>query len=339
MMLLKLPGHEKDLGGGFRVSRLLPSFARRTVGPFVFMDHFGPITLEPDMHTDVRPHPHIGLATVTYLFDGAIMHRDSLGSVQRIAPGAINWMSAGRGIVHSERRPEDLRAVSHDLHGLQLWVGLPQLLEESAPTFAHTPAADLAPFVHQGADVSVLVGEAFGHSSPVQAASPTLFLALRLKAGKSFALPVLAPEAAVYPVDAGITVDGTALGVHTLGFLQNAEGCRLAAARDCTVVIIGGAPLEGPRQLLWNFVSSSKARLRQAAEDWREQRMAMVPGDSEFIPLPTNLPWPSTATQPHDEPDPARRDRHAPRSSTAEIFEASDPSCCCAPAVRNRHCR
>jgi hypothetical protein len=271
---------------------LLPAFARRAVGPFVFMDHFGPITLGPDMNTDVRPHPHIGLATVTYLFDGSIMHRDSLGSVQRIAPGAVNWMSAGRGVVHSERRPDDLRGVSHDLHGLQLWVGLPQSLEESAPTFTHTPAADLASFAHQGAEVSVLVGAAFGRTSPVKAASPTLFLVLRLKAGTSFDLPSLAAESAVYPIDADITVDGTALGVHTLGFLQDAGGCRLEATTDCTVVIIGGAPLEGPRLLLWNFVSSSKARLRQAAEDWREQRMAMVPGDSELIPLPANLPLP-----------------------------------------------
>ncbi len=289
-MLLKLPGHEKDLGGGFRVSRLLPAFARRAVGPFVFMDHFGPINLAPGMNTDVRPHPHIGLATVTYLFEGAIMHRDSLGSTQRIEPGAINWMSAGRGIVHSERAPEDLRAVSHALHGLQLWVGLPQSLEDSAPTFTHTPGGQLLPFLHQGTEVRVLVGEAFGRSSPVRAASPTLFVAIRLKAGTVFALPALAPESAIYPIDADITVDGTALAVHTLGVLQEAGGCRLEAASDCTVVIIGGAPLDGPRFLLWNFVSSEKSRLRQAAEDWREQRMGSVPGDAEFIPLPANLP-------------------------------------------------
>jgi hypothetical protein len=291
-MLLKLPGHEKDLGGGFFVSRLLPSFARRTVGPFVFMDHFGPINLEPGMNTDVRPHPHIGLATVTYLFTGAIMHRDSLGSTQRIEPGAINWMSAGRGIVHSERAPEDLRTVSHDLHGLQLWVGLPQSLEESAPTFTHTSADELQPFFHQGAEVRVLVGEAFGRGSPVKAASPTLFVALRLTADSTFDLPSLAPESAIYPVDADITVDGTALAVHTLGFVQDAADSRLAAANDCTVVIIGGAPLDGPRFLLWNFVSSTKSRLQQAVEDWREQRMGAVPGDAEFIPLPANLPVP-----------------------------------------------
>jgi redox-sensitive bicupin YhaK (pirin superfamily) len=291
-VLLKLPGQEKDLGGGFRVNRLLPSFARRTVGPFVFMDHFGPITFEPGMKIDVRPHPHIGLATVTYLFDGAIMHRDSLGSVQRIEPGAINWMSAGGGIVHSERTPEDLRAARHGVHGLQLWVGLPQSLEESAPTFTHTPATQLSPFHHQGAEVRVLVGEAFGRSSPVRAASPTLFVGLQLKAGTSFTLPSLAPESAVYPIDCDITVDGTALAVHTLGMLQDADGCRLKTPKDCTVVVIGGAALDGPRFLLWNFVSSAKSRLQRAAEDWREQRMGVVPGDAEFITLPTNLPIP-----------------------------------------------
>ncbi|HTV79236.1 MAG TPA: pirin family protein [Steroidobacteraceae bacterium] len=288
--MLKLPGHEKDLGGGLRVSRLLPSFGRRTIGPFVFMDHFGPLIVAPQMNIDVRPHPHIGLATVTYLFDGAIMHRDSLGSAQRIAPGAINWMSAGGGIVHSERTPEDLRAVSHALHGLQLWVGLPQALEESAPRFTHASAEELAAFPMESAEIRVLVGEAFGHASPVEAASPTLFLSLRLRARKPFRLPVLAAEMAVYPVEHDIRVEGTALGVHTLGVLPNTQGHRLDCAEDCTVVVIGGAPLEGPRFLLWNFVSSSKARLRQAAEDWQEQRMPTVAGDPERIPLPRNLP-------------------------------------------------
>jgi len=291
-VLLRLPGHEKDLGGGLRVSRLLPAVARRTVGPFVFLDHFGPIVFSPGMNTDVRPHPHIGLATVTYLFDGAIMHRDSLGSVQRIEPGAINWMSAGRGIVHSERTPEDLRDVRHGVHGLQLWVGLPQSLEEGAPGFAHTPAQHLPPFSHQDAEVRVLVGEAFGRSSPVKAASPTLFVALRLKAGTAFALPMLAPELAVYPVDQEITVDDAPLAVHTLGVVENAAGCTLRAGADTTVALIGGAPLDGPRFLLWNFVASTKSLLRRAAEDWQAQRIGTVPGDSEFIPLPQDLALP-----------------------------------------------
>jgi redox-sensitive bicupin YhaK (pirin superfamily) len=289
-MLLKLPGHDKDLGGGLRVSRLLPALARSTVGPFVFLDHFGPIDLEPGMNTDVRPHPHIGLATVTYLFEGAMMHRDSLGSVQRIEPGAINWMNAGRGIVHSERTPSDLRSVRHRLHGLQLWVGLPLAMEEIEPTFAHTPAGQLAAFTDQGAELRLLIGEGFGRCSPVKAASPTLFLSVRLNAHVPFVLPALAPELAIYPLSDGVMVDGSPLAVHTLGVLESGQGCRLEAALDCTVVVIGGAPFEGRRFLLWNFVSSTKARLQRAAEDWRAQRMGAVPGDAEFIPLPENLP-------------------------------------------------
>ena len=289
-MLLKLPGHDKDLGGGLRVSRLLPALARRTVGPFVFLDHFGPLDFEPGMNTDVRPHPHIGLATVTYLIEGAMVHRDSLGSVQRIEPGAINWMSAGRGIVHSERTPPDLRALDHRLHGLQLWVGLPQALEESEPTFAHTPAAQLAAFTEQGAEVRLLVGEAFGRRSPVKAASPTIFLSVRLNPRATFVLPALASELAIYPISGDLSVDGAPLAVHTLGVLENGQGCRLDSPIACTAVIIGGAPLDGPRFLLWNFVSSTKSRLQRAAEDWRAQRMGAVAGETEFIPLPENLP-------------------------------------------------
>ena len=289
-MLLKLPGHEKDLGGGMRVSRLLPALARRTVGPFVFLDHFGPIDFTPGMNTDVRPHPHIGLATVTYLFEGSMLHRDSLGSVQRIEPGAINWMSAGDGIVHSERTPPDLRTLPHRIHGLQLWVGLPQALEDSEPSFAHTPAEQLAAFAAEDAEVRLLVGEAFGRRSPVRASSPTIFIALKLRARTPFVLPALAPELAVYPIGSSITVDGSPLAVHTLGVLEDGHGCRLEAGEDCTVAVIGGAPLDGPRFLLWNFVASSKARLQRAADDWRAQRFGAVPEETEFIPLPENLP-------------------------------------------------
>ena len=289
-MVLTLSGHEKDLGGGLKVRRLLPSLTRRTVGPFVFLDHFGPIDFQPGMNTDVRPHPHIGLATVTYLFEGALVHRDSLGSVQRIEPGAINWMSAGRGIVHSERTAPDLRTRPHRMHGLQLWVGLPRELEESEPAFAHTPADHLTPFVDQDTEVRLLAGEAFGRRSPVKHASPTIFLVLQLKARTPFLLPALAPELAVYPLGSGATIDGTALAVRTMGVLEEGRGCRLEAAEDCTVVIIGGAALDGPRFLLWNFVSSTKARLQRAAQDWRAQRFGQVPGETEFIPLPENLP-------------------------------------------------
>jgi len=289
-MLLKLTGHEKDLGGGLKVTRLLPAFERRTVGPFVFLDHFGPLDLEPGMNIDVRPHPHIGLATVTYLFEGAFVHHDSLGSVQRIAPGAINWMSAGRGIVHSERTPPELRTVRHRMHGIQLWVGLPQALEDSAPSFAHTPAEPLAPFQARDAEVRLLVGEAFGRCSPVTSASPTVFLTLRLRANKSFELPALTTELAVYPIDCAVTIDGSSLAIHTMAVLETGQGCRLEANADCTVVVIGGAPLDGPRYLLWNFVSSSKSRLQVAADDWKLQRFETIPGETEFIPLPENLP-------------------------------------------------
>ncbi len=289
-MLLKLAGHEKDLGGGLKVSRLLPALVRRSVGPFVFLDHFGPLDFEPGMKTDVRPHPHIGLATVSYLFEGALLHRDSLGSVQRIEPGAINWMSAGRGIVHSERTPPDLQTVPHRVHGLQLWVGLPQALEDSDPSFAHTPAEQLAPFMAQDAEVRLLVGEAFGRRSPVKASSPTIFLILRLKAHAPFVLPALAPELALYPLDGDVSIDGAPLALRTLGVLEDGQGCRLEASEDCRVVVIGGAPLDGPRFLLWNFVASNRARLQRAADDWRAQRFGAVPGETEFIPLPPNLP-------------------------------------------------
>jgi hypothetical protein len=289
-MLLKLAGHAKDLGGGLRVSRLLPALTRRTVGPFVFLDHFGPIDFVPGMNIDVRPHPHIGLATVTYLFEGSLVHRDSLGSVQCIEPGAINWMSAGRGIVHSERTPAELRTQPHRVHGLQLWVGLPQALEDSEATFTHTPAEQLAPFMAQDTEVRLLVGEGFGHRSPVKSASPTIFLTLQLKAHTPFVLPRLAPEVAVYPLGNGLTVDGSPLPPHHLGVPEDGQGCRLETPDDCTVVVIGGAPLDGPRFLVWNFVSSTKARLQRAADDWRSQRLGVVPGETEFIPLPENLP-------------------------------------------------
>jgi redox-sensitive bicupin YhaK (pirin superfamily) len=288
-MLLKLAGHEKNLGGGLKVNRLLPALQRRTVGPFVFLDHFGPLDLEPRTNTDVRPHPHIGLATVTYLFEGSLVHRDSLGSVQHIEPGAINWMSAGRGIVHSERTPPELRALRHGMHGLQLWVGLPQALEDSEPSFAHTPAAQLAPFLAQDSEVRLLVGEAFGRHSPVMSASPTIFLVLRLRANTPFVLPALAAELAVYPIGNGVTIDGSPLAVRTMAVLEDGQGCGLEASDECTVVVIGGAPLDGPRYLFWNFVASTKARLQRAADDWSAQRFGRIPGETEFIPLPENL--------------------------------------------------
>jgi redox-sensitive bicupin YhaK (pirin superfamily) len=286
----RLAGHEKDLGGGFLVRRLLPSPQQRSVGPFIFFDHFGPALERPDVNHDVRPHPHIGLATVTYLFEGAMMHRDSLGSEQLIEPGAINWMTAGRGIVHSERRPAHLRRKRYVNHGLQLWTALPREHEEDEPAFSHTPASAIARVRIDDAQVRVLVGQAFGARSPVPALSETLYLDVELPAGARLELPPLASELALYPVTGDVLVDGEALAERTMGVLQRAT-VLLQAAAPVRLVVIGGAPLDAPRHLWWNFVSSRRERIVQAGADWAAQRMGKVAGDEEFIPLPPT-PYP-----------------------------------------------
>ncbi len=287
MALLQLTGHEKDLGGGFIVRRLLPAAQRRSVGPFIFFDHFGPATVRPQDNHDVRPHPHIGLATVTYLFDGAMMHRDSLGTGQVIEPGAINWMTAGRGIAHSERRPAALAQNTYTNHGLQLWAALPRDAEEAEPAFSHTAAADIPELTLGGATVRVLIGQAYGVRSPVATFSDTLYLDVQLPAGAQLELPALAPEMALYAVNATVHVNTTALPARSMAVLE-AESPALLTALDAPVrlVVIGGAALDGPRHMWWNFVSSRKERVLQAADDWAAGRFAPVPGESEFIPLP-----------------------------------------------------
>ena len=283
-----LRAHQKDLGGGFVVRRLLPAAQHQAVGPFVFFDHFGPITAGPDDNHDVRAHPHIGLATVTYLFEGAMAHRDSTGVVQRIEPGAINWMSAGRGIVHSERTPQDLRGKARRSHGLQLWAALPAADEEMAPSFAHTPAAELPQLELGGALVRVLIGSAFGATSPVAVRSPTLYLDITLNAGDAFPLP-LAAQRALYVVDGAVEIDGLTVPPFTMVLLAADDEPLLSASAASRVVLIGGDPL-GQRHIWWNFVSSSKERIVQAADDWAAGRFASVPGETEFIPLPERRP-------------------------------------------------
>jgi redox-sensitive bicupin YhaK (pirin superfamily) len=280
---LILKPHAKDLGGGFLIRRLLPAVQRQAVGPFLFFDHFGPISAGPGDNHDVRPHPHIGLATVTYLFEGAMEHRDSTGVVQRIEPGAINWMTAGRGIVHSERTPADQRSVPRRSHGLQLWAALPAADEEVPPSFVHTPAAAIPELEVGGARLRVLIGEAFGAASPVAVRSPTLYLDIALSAGDAFPLPPA--EERVYVVQGQATLDGQPLPEHHMAVLDAGSEPMLAADADSRVVLIGGAPL-GHRHLWWNFVSSRKERIVQAADDWAAQRFPAVPGESEFIPLP-----------------------------------------------------
>ncbi len=285
---LSLAPHARDLGGGFTVRRLLPAAERQAVGPFLFFDHFGPVRAGPADHHDVRPHPHIGLATVTYLFEGAMMHRDSTGAVQRIEPGAINWMTAGRGIVHSERTPEDLRGRERTSHGLQLWCALPAADEELAPSFAHTPAEALPVLEAGGARVRVLVGEAFGARSPVAVRSPTLYLDIELAAGDAFPLPP-AEERALYGVGGRFEIDGEPCEPHRLLVLRAGSEPMLAATEPARVVLVGGAPL-GHRFLWWNFVASRKERLLQAGDDWAAGRFPAVPGETEFIPLPERRP-------------------------------------------------
>ena len=286
---LQLTGHHKDLGGGFVVRRLLPSAARQSVGPFLFFDHFGPVTEEPGLNRDVRPHPHIGLATVTYLFDGAIMHRDNLGSVQEITPGAINWMTAGHGIVHSERRPERLQNAQYVNHGIQLWVALPQAHEATMPSFVHTPASAIPEVDLPGAVVRVLVGSAFGQTSPVATLAPTLYLEVRLAPGARLELPALAEETAIYTVDAPLQVDGQTVAVQTLAVLEPGQPVQLASLDGGRYMVLGGAS-QGYRHIWWNFVASDNARIDDAAERWRRMEattgMGQVQGETEFIPVP-----------------------------------------------------
>ena len=281
----------KDLGGGFMVRRLLPALGRQAVGPFVFFDHFGPVTTRPGDNHDVRPHPHIGLATVTYLFAGAMVHRDSLGCVQRIEPGAVNWMTSGRGIVHSERAPEDLRDSTYEVHGLQLWAALPVEHEESLPAFHHV-AADAIPVVTlPGLRVRVLLGEAFGARSPVPTFAPTLYLDVEADAGSTLIVAgndTKAPdfELAVYSVERPLLVDDAPVPPFTMGVLAPGSPCAITAAERGRYAVIGGAPLDGARFIWWNFVSSRKERIEQAKADWSAQRMGEIPGEHEWIPLP-----------------------------------------------------
>jgi redox-sensitive bicupin YhaK (pirin superfamily) len=285
-----LTAHTKDLGGGFTVRRLLPAARQRSVGPFIFFDHFGPVTEQPTDNHDVRPHPHIGLATVTYLFDGAMMHRDSLGTVQQIEPGAINWMTAGKGIAHSERRPDAMKAAPYINHGLQLWAALPRDFEETEPAFAHTPAHAIPQVEADGATVRVLIGQALGHTSPVATFAPTLYLDVRLAPEGRLQLPPLAQEMAVYLVQGALRLNAEAVPTHGMAVVAEGAGLDLAATgpEGARLVVIGGDALDGPRHMWWNFVSSRKERIVQAAADWEAGRFTPVPGETEFIPLPVH---------------------------------------------------
>ena len=272
--------------GGFLVRRALPAAGRRTVGPFVFLDEMGPGRFVPGEGLDVRPHPHIGLATVTYLFDGAIVHRDSLGSLKTIRPGAVNWMSAGRGIAHSERTGAEERQSGGTLAGLQLWAALPKSEEESDPHFASHGAEALPVIEAPGASVRVVVGSFLGATSPVATPWDTLFADATLAAGTSLPVDAAAEERAIYLVEGTIEIAGDRFEPGRLLVLRPGDAITVSAVTPARLVVLGGATLDGPRHLWWNFVSSSKERIEDAKRDWKAGRFAAVPGESEFIPLP-----------------------------------------------------
>ena len=274
----------RDLGG-FTVRRTLPDKRRQRVGPFIFFDHLGPAEFQPGTGVDVRAHPHIGLATITYLFEGEILHRDSLGCVQPIRPGAVNWMTAGRGIVHSERTTEAVLASGQRVHGLQTWVALPLDAEETEPTFQHYPAGDIPAVSIDGADIRVVLGTAFGVSSPVATRSETLYVEVNLEPGQSVALPD-AEELAVYVVEGSVAINREFVDAGVLAILQSGSSGKVSARTQAKIMFAGGDALEGERIIWWNFVSSSRERLERAKEDWRMQRFDTVPGETDFVPLP-----------------------------------------------------
>lgn len=284
----------RDLGDGFEVRRALPSVRRRMVGPFIFFDQMGPAVFRSGHGLDVRPHPHIGLATVTYLFEGEILHRDSLGTVQSIRPGAVNWMVAGRGIAHSERTPPELRPTGGRLFGIQIWVAVPKEKEETAPSFAHTPAEALPVMEDGGARVRLIAGSAFGARSPVGTLSELFYADVALTAGARLPVSPSHEERAVYVVDGAVELGGQTYAAGQLLVLRPRVDVLLAATAPAgaRVLLFGGEPMDGPRHIWWNFVSSSRERIEQAKEDWKAGRMGPVPGETEFIPLPDPEPAP-----------------------------------------------
>jgi redox-sensitive bicupin YhaK (pirin superfamily) len=276
----------RDLGDGFAVRRALPHGKRQMVGPFIFFDHFGPVQFVSGQGMDVRPHPHIGLATVTYLFDGSIMHRDSEGNVQEIQPGAMNLMTAGRGIAHSERTPDVQRANGQKMLGLQSWIALPKDREEIAPTFQHYGADSLPSVQDSGFTARVIAGSSFGVASKVDMVSPWFYAEVSLDEGKTVPLDADHEERAIYVVDGEVEIAGERFEGPRMLIFRPGDRITVRATRPTRMMFLGGTALEGPRYVWWNFVSSSKERIEQAKEDWKSGRFEAVPDETEFIPLP-----------------------------------------------------
>jgi redox-sensitive bicupin YhaK (pirin superfamily) len=287
----------RDLGG-FEVRRALPSPERQMVGPFIFFDQMGPAEFLLGQGMDVRPHPHIGLSTVTYLFAGEVMHRDSLGTELAIRPGELNWMTAGRGIVHSERTATDLRRTGSKLFGIQSWVALSAKDEETAPDFAHYEASALPVIDEPGQTVRIIAGTLFGAASPVRTSSPMFYADVALAMGAAVPLDADHEERAIYTVSGTIDIAGDVFGPGRLLVFRPGDRITIRARADARFLMLGGEPMDGPRLIWWNFVSSRKDRIEQAKADWRAGKFDSVPGDSEFIPLPDRLPGDRPVGQP-----------------------------------------
>ncbi|PHR12664.1 MAG: hypothetical protein COA40_07135 [Aequorivita sp.] len=273
--------------GNFMVGRLLPFREKRMVGPFAFIDHMGPVEMDENENLDVPPHPHIGLSTLTYLFEGSIMHRDSLGSAVEITPGAVNWMTAGKGVVHSERTPENLRKSKKRLHGLQIWVALPKHLEAMEPAFHHTNKQDIPHLEMDGVFIKVIAGEVLGKKSPVPVHSNLYFI--ELKSGKKRKVRLgdyLFGESGLYILEGNIFSEGNCYNPKQIIVANDSKLCEFEMGENTTVYIFGGEPFPEERHIHWNFVASDKAIIEKAREDWKEQRFPKVPGETEFVPLP-----------------------------------------------------
>ncbi|PRD45704.1 hypothetical protein C5748_00640 [Phyllobacterium phragmitis] len=277
--------------GGLEVRRALPTAKRRLVGPFIFFDRMGPALLRAGEAIDVKPHPHIGLSTVTYLFDGRIRHRDSLGTEMVIEPGDVNLMTAGHGIVHSERSPEEMRGNPQSISGLQTWLALPDALEEMTPVFANTAAADLPTIRDRDFEARIIIGALHGAGSPVTQYSETLYADIRIAPGGRFLIPAIAEERAIYILDGAVQISGEIFPADRLLAFRQGDEIVVSAAQNTSggahIMLFGGAALSSKRYIWWNFVSSSKERIEQAKEEWRTGRFDIVPGDEkEFVPLP-----------------------------------------------------
>jgi redox-sensitive bicupin YhaK (pirin superfamily) len=280
-----IAARQRDLGG-FVVRRVLPSEERQMVGPFIFFDHLGPTQFAAGYGIDVRPHPHIALATVTYLFSGSLEHRDSLGSVREIRPGDVNWMSAGRGVAHSERTPQAARVSGELVHGIQSWVALPDGQEDGEPSFVHYPAAMLPRRAADGVDLAIIAGEAFGLRSPVATLWPTLYVDAQFARGAALEVPPDHGERAVYVVEGELAIGEIPLAAGQLAMLEPGAKSTLRALGPARAMLLGGERFPTPRYIWWNFVASSQERIERAKERWQRREFPAVPGETEFIPLP-----------------------------------------------------